>query len=86
MQLTKTPIPMAEPHDLEKLFSNSVLEVIVPDGAFDLPQPFSEEGATWLRQLSGQWRARDVAFYGEASSSTCYYSRKLITMASLSIR
>lgn len=59
---------MAEPHDLEKLFSSSTLEVIVPDGAFDLPQPFSEEGAAWLRQLSGQWRARDVAFYDERLS------------------
>lgn len=77
---------MAEPHDLEKLFSSSTLEVIVPDGAFDLPQPFSEEGAAWLRQLSGQWRARDVAFYGEASSSNCCYYRKLIAIACLYIR
>lgn len=56
---------MAETHDIEKIFSSSSLEVIVPDGAFDLPEPFSEDGATWLRALSGQWRVRDVAFYGK---------------------
>ncbi|KIO22964.1 hypothetical protein M407DRAFT_215657 [Tulasnella calospora MUT 4182] len=59
---------MAEPHDIEKLFSCSNLEVIVPDGTFDLPEPFSREASTWLRALSGQWRARDVAFYDERLS------------------
>ncbi|KAG9015655.1 hypothetical protein FRB90_004575 [Tulasnella sp. 427] len=59
---------MAEPHSMENLFSSSMLEVVVPDGAFELPEPFSAEGATWLRTLTGQWRGRDVAFYDERLS------------------
>ncbi|KAG9012542.1 hypothetical protein FRB90_006645 [Tulasnella sp. 427] len=59
---------MAEPHSMENLFSSSTLEVIVPDGAFELPEPFSPDAATWLRALTGRWRARDVAFYDERLS------------------
>ncbi len=51
---------------METLFSDSKLEVIVPDNAFELPEPFSPDGPGWLASIASQ---REVAFFGQAQMS-----------------
>lgn len=51
---------------MDTLFSDSKLDVIVPDSAFELPEPFSPDGPGWLASIASQ---RDVAFFGQIQMS-----------------
>lgn len=50
--------------ELQEIFKSIALELVVPDGSFNLPESFSEGGAEWLRALVQSLPKRDMAFFG----------------------
>ncbi|KAG8846765.1 hypothetical protein FRB96_001790 [Tulasnella sp. 330] len=50
---------------LDHIFASSRLELVVPDGSFELPESFSTTGAEWLDNIVQSLPTREMAFFDE---------------------